>query len=183
MQPGKVPEKFNLQIYIILGIFMNILDIIILICFVPAIVIGLWKGFISQAISLISIIVGVWASARFANIVGDWLVKYLSVSESVIKVISFILILVLVIVLLYLVGKMLEGVIKLVTLGWLNKLLGVIFSIVKCTLILGVVVIAFNALNNAFGLVKPSVISDSVLYPVIKDIADSVFPYLKSLFR
>jgi membrane protein required for colicin V production len=76
---------------------------------------------------------------------------------------------------------MLENVVKLVTLGWLNKLLGVIFSLAKCILILGVVVIAFNALNNAFGLVKPSVISDSVLYPIINDIADSVFPYLKRL--
>ena len=151
---------------------MNILDIIILVCLVPAVVVGLWKGFISQAISLISIIVGVWASARFANIVGEWLVKYLTVSESVIKVISFILILVVVIVVLYLVGRMLEGVIKLVTLGWLNKLLGVIFSLAKCVIILGVVVIAFNALNNAFDLVKPSVISDSVLYPIINDIAD-----------
>lgn len=160
---------------------MNILDIIILVCLVPAVVVGLWKGFISQAISLISIIVGVWASARFANIVGEWLVKYLTVSESVIKVISFILILVVVIVVLYLVGRMLEGVIKLVTLGWLNKLLGVIFSLAKCVIILGVLVIAFNALNNAFGLVKPSVISDSVLYPIINDIADSVFPYLKRL--
>lgn len=160
---------------------MNILDIIILVCLVPAVVVGLWKGFISQAISLISIIVGVWASARFANIVGEWLVKYLTVSESVIKVISFILILVVVIVVLYLVGRVLEGVIKLVTLGWLNKLLGVIFSLAKCVLILGVVVIAFNALNNAFDLVKPSVISDSVLYPIINDIADSVFPYLKRL--
>ena len=160
---------------------MNILDIIILVCLVPAVVVGLWKGFISQAISLISIIVGVWASARFANIVGEWLVKYLTVSESVIKVISFILILVVVIVVLYLVGRVLEGVIKLVTLGWLNKLLGVFFSLAKCILILGVVVIAFNALNNAFDLVKPSVISDSVLYPIINDIADSVFPYLKRL--
>ena len=173
--------KFQSANIHILGIFMNILDIIILICLVPAVVIGLWKGFISQAFSLLSIIVGVWASSKFADIVGEWLVKYLTVSESVIKVISFVLILIIVIVLLYLVGKMLENVVKLVTLGWLNKLLGVIFSLAKCILILGVAVIAFNALNNAFGLVKPSVISDSVLYPIINDIADSVFPYLKRL--
>lgn len=160
---------------------MNILDIIILVCFVPALIVGLWKGFISQAISLFSIIVGVWASARFANVVGEWLTRYFTASESVIKVISFILILIVVIVVLYLVGKMLEGVVKLVTLGWLNKLLGVIFSFAKCILILGVVVLAFNALNNAFGIVKESVISESVLYPIIKDIADCVFPYLKSL--
>ena len=68
-------------------------------------------------------------------------------------------------------------------LGWVNRLLGALFALAACVLALGVAVLAFNALNNAFHLVKPSVISDSVLYPVIKDIADSVFPYLKSLLK
>ena len=162
---------------------MNILDIIILVCLVPAVIVGIWKGFISQAMAVVSILVGVWASSRFAGVVVEWLGKYLTISEPVMKVISFILILILVIVLLYLAGKMLEGVVKLVMLGWVNRLLGALFALAAGVLILGVVVLAFNALNNAFHLVKPSVLSDSVLYPVIKDIADSVFPHLKSLFK
>lgn len=162
---------------------MNILDIIILVCIVPAVIVGICKGFISQAMALCSILVGVWASSRFANVVAGWISGYLSISAPVVKVISFILILVVVIVLLYLIGKMLEGVVKLVMLGWVNRLLGALFALAACVLALGVAVLAFNALNNAFHLVKPSVISDSVLYPVIKDIADSVFPYLKSILK
>ena len=162
---------------------MNILDIIILVCLVPAVVVGIWKGFISQGMAVVSIIVGVWASSRFANTVGEWLTKYLTISEPVVKVISFILILVLAIVLLFLAGKMLEGVVKLVMLGWVNRLLGALFALTACVLALGVIVLAFNSLNNVFGLVKSEVLSDSVLYPIIKDIADSVFPYLKSLLK
>lgn len=173
--------KFQTANIHILEIFMNILDIIILLCLVPAIVQGIRKGFISQAISIISIIAGVWASAKFASIVAEWVAQYITASEQVIKIVSFALVLVAVFIVLGLLGKALEGILKLVMLGWLNRLLGVVFSLAKCVLILGLVVLAFNSLNATFGLVKPSVMSDSVLYPVIKDLADAVFPYLKNL--
>lgn len=160
---------------------MNILDIIILICLVPAIIQGLRKGFIAQLISIISIIAGVWASARFANIVGEWVSQYISASEQIIKVVSFALILIGVFILLALLGRMLEGLFKLVMLGWLNKLLGVVFSLVKCLLILSLVVLAFHSLNATFNFVKPSVMDESVLYPHIKELADTIFPYIKGL--
>jgi membrane protein required for colicin V production len=83
---------------------------------------------------------------------------------------------------LALVGKMLEATIRLVMLGWVNRLLGVCFSLLKCILILGLVILAFNALNNTFGFVKPEQLADSTLYPIIKNLADSIFPYLKSFF-
>ena len=78
-------------------------------------------------------------------------------------------------------GKLLEGVLKLVMLGWVNKLLGVVFSLFKTFLIIGLVIIAFNALNNSFGIIKPEVISDSVLYEPVKSLADAIFPYIKSM--
>ena len=160
---------------------MNILDIIILICLIPAIIQGLRKGFISQAISIISLLAGVWASARFANIVGDWIAQYITASEQVLKIVSFALILIVVFIILGLIGKLLEGIFKLVMLGWLNRLLGMVFSLLKWMLVLGLLVMAFNSLNTTFEIVRPEVLADSVLYPIIKDFADNVFPYLQSL--
>ena len=160
---------------------MNILDAIILIALIPAIIQGLRKGFISQAISIISVIAGIWASARFANMVTAWVSQYITASEQILKIIAFALILVIVFIILGVLGKLLEGVLKLVMLGWVNKLLGVVFSLFKAFLIIGLVIIAFNALNNSFGIVKPEVISDSVLYEPVKSLADAIFPYIKSM--
>jgi membrane protein required for colicin V production len=160
---------------------MNILDAIILIALIPAIIQGLRKGFISQAISIISVIAGIWASARFANMVTAWVSQYITASEQILKIIAFALILVIVFIILGVLGKLLEGVLKLVMLGWVNKLLGVVFSLFKAFLIIGLVIIAFNALNNSFGIIKPEVISDSVLYEPVKSLADAVFPYIKSM--
>ena len=160
---------------------MNILDIIILICLIPALIQGLRKGFISQAISIVSVIVGIWASARFANLVADWVAQYITASEQVIKVVAFALILVVVFIALGLLGRLLENILNFAFLGWLNKLLGVIFSLLKAFLIIGLVILAFNSLNNAFGLVKPEVINDSVLYGPVKNLADTIFPYIKNM--
>lgn len=160
---------------------MNILDIILLVCFVPAIFQGIRKGFIAQAVSIISIVLGIWASARFANIVSSWIAQYITASEQVLKVVAFALILVLVFLVLAAFGKMLEGMFKLVMLGWLNKLLGVIFALLKTGLIVGLVIIAFSSLNDNFRFVQESVLNESVLYPPLKKLAFEVFPYLKDM--
>ena len=160
---------------------MNILDAIILICLIPALVQGLRKGFISQAISIVSVILGIWASARFANIVTAWVSQYITASEQILKIVAFVLILVAVFIVLGLAGRLLEKILNFAFLGWINKLLGVVFSLMKAFLILGLVILAFSSLNNTFGIVKPEVIADSVLYDPVKQLADTIFPYIKNM--
>ena len=52
---------------------MCILDIIILVCFVPAIVRGISKGFVSQAAALLALIAGVWIAFHFSDMLCSWL--------------------------------------------------------------------------------------------------------------
>ena len=160
---------------------MNILDIIILICLIPALIQGIFKGFISQAISIISLILGAWASARFTGTVCQWLAQYIPGLEQSLRIAAFVLIFIVVIVGLTLLGKLLEKVIKLVMLGWMNRLLGAVFALVKWLLVMGLLAVAFNSINETLGLVKPEVIAQSHLYPMLTGIADTVFPYLKNL--
>ena len=97
------------------------------------------------------------------------------------KIVAFALILIAVIAALTALGKLLEGMLKIVMLGWLNKLLGVLFSFLKCGLIVGLVIMAFNSLNVTFHFVEEAELSKSVLYPPLKELAYTVFPYLKEL--
>ena len=160
---------------------MNILDIILLICFIPALIQGIRKGFIAQAISIISIVAGIWASARFADVVSAWVAQYITASEQVMKVVAFALILVVVFIVLGLVGRLLEGLFNLVLLGWVNKLLGVVFALLKTALIVGLLIIVFTSINDNFHFVQESVLNESVLYPHLKKIAFEVFPYVKDM--
>lgn len=160
---------------------MNILDIIILICFIPAMVQGLRKGFIAQVIAIVSLLLGVYLSFEFSSAASSWLGQYVEGSEPVLKVVAFALILIGVIVALNAAGKLLEKVLHIVMLGWLNKLLGAAFSLLKCALVVGLVIMAFSSLNNTFNFISAEELAKSTLYPPLKSLAYTVFPYLKEM--
>ena len=161
---------------------MNTLDIILLICFLPAIVQGFRKGFISQVIAIIAIIAGVYLSLRFSPEVAGWMAQYIQASQQVLKVASFALIFIAAAIALNLAGRLIEGVVKLVMLGWLNKLLGMAFSLIKAGLIIGLAIMVFCSLNNTFNLVSEDILNESVLFTPLKNMAFTVFPHLKELF-
>ena len=73
---------------------MSTPDIIILICFLPAVISGITKGFIQQVVGLVSLLLGAWLAFRFSNVVSEWLRPYFEVSETVMHVISFAVIMV-----------------------------------------------------------------------------------------
>ena len=160
---------------------MNIIDIILLICFIPAVVQGIRKGFISQVISIVSLVLGIWLSARFASAVSGWLGQWVAASGQVLEIVAFALILILVFLGLGMVGRLIEATIRLIMLGWLNRLLGVVFAMMKTFLIIGLVIMAFSSLNDTFQLIKPEILSQSALYLPLKNTADEVFPYLRDM--
>lgn len=160
---------------------MSTPDIIILICFLPAIISGIMKGFIEQAVALVSLILGAWLAFKFSTVVSDWLQPYFNVSETVMNVISFVVIMVAVVLVLFVLGKILTGVTKLVMLGWLDRLLGLVFALLKAGLLIGIAIILFDTLNVKFEFVDEKVLDESVLYAPIRDIAYVIFPYLKEL--
>ena len=160
---------------------MSTPDIIILICFLPAIISGIMKGFIEQAIALVSLILGAWLAFKFSTVVSGWLQPYFEVSETILNVISFAVIMVAVVLVLFVLSKILTGVTKLVMLGWLDRLLGLVFALLKAGLLIGIAIILFDTLNVKFEFVEEKVLDESVLYAPIRDIAYVIFPYLKEL--
>ena len=83
---------------------MSTPDIIILICFLPAIISGIMKGFIEQAVALVSLILGAWLAFKFSTVVSGWLQPYFEVSETVLNVISFVVMMVAVVLVLFVLG-------------------------------------------------------------------------------
>ena len=161
---------------------MATLDIILLICFIPGIIRGISKGFLEQALSLAGIVVSVWAAFKFSALVCTWLKPYLSLSETTLNVVAFALILVAVCLVVLIVAKLLTKVLEMSMLGWLDKILGLVFALVVNGLLLGVFVILFDTLNLKFGFVKPEVLDGSVVYTTLRDFCYLVFPYLKAFF-
>ena len=153
---------------------MCTLDIILAICLSAALIQGIIKGFTEQVIALVAIIAGTWTAYKFTGLVCSMLQPYLNMSDRILHVIVFILMIVAVILVLHLLGKVIKASIDFVMLGWLDKLLGAVFAVLKASLVLGILIILFNTLNSAFNIVPESASSCSVLARVSRMRTNSV---------
>ena len=68
---------------------MGTIDIVILACFLPAVIIGLKNGFIKQLVALCVVVGGIWLAVHFSDRVGAFLSQWITLEPFWIKVISF----------------------------------------------------------------------------------------------
>lgn len=161
---------------------MSIFDIIVLVCIAVALFAGLRKGLIGQVVSLAGVCAGVWLSVKFSAEVGAWLSGWMALDEKLLRVIAFVLIFFVVALGLTLAGRLLEKVIKVVMLGWVNRLLGAVLALVECLLVLCLLLMAFDAINGTFSLVSADTLAGTIFYSPLKEVSYAIFPYLKELF-
>ena len=160
---------------------MNSLDIVFLVLFIPGIIRGLTKGFLEQVISLGGIVLSAFLAYRFSGFACDFLKEYITVSDTVLHVIGFAAVLVVSLILVILLAKVVTKAVEMASLGWLNKILGIVFSLFTTALVLAILIILFDTVNVKFELVKSTILQESVLYGHLKDFGYFVFPYLKQL--
>ncbi len=161
---------------------MGTIDIIILACFLPAVVIGLKDGFVRQLVALSALILGLYLSVRFSAPVGQWITERWHLEPFWIKVISFSAIFIAVALVLGLLGKLLEKVLKITMLGWLNRILGLVFAIITTALVVGTIIYVVNSANGMLEFIPEEKIAESRLYRPLLHLVETAFPYLKSLF-
>jgi len=159
---------------------MAILDIILLLCFVPAIVNGISKGFVKQVIDLVAILAAAWAAFHFSPMLSAALARHITLEKTILDVVSFALIIIVAALLLHLLASLLTQALKSLSLGFLNRLLGLVFAILKVGLVLGLLILLFETLNSTLHIVKPETTADAVVYNALKEAAEKIFPILRT---
>ena len=160
---------------------MGLTDIIILACFIPAVIQGLKKGFVSQAISLVAIFAGIFLAIRFNSDLAPRLSEFFQADEKTLKVISFTVLLLGSIIILKLLGNLLTKLLDFATLGFANRLAGLVFALLEYALIIGLAISLFDNINSKLEFVNPQTLAESPAYMFLKDFTGKVFPYLKEL--
>ena len=160
---------------------MGTLDIILLACFIPALVTGITKGFVEQVVALASVVIGAVLAYRFSATLAEWLAPSFNIDGKLLQVICFAVVVILTIIILHRLGRLLTKVLKLAMLGGLNRILGLVFALFKAALVLGLLIPVFEGLNEKWAFVKMEVLADSPVYMALKGFALKIFPFLKSL--
>ena len=158
---------------------MGTLDIILLICFIPAIVRGIQKGFVEQLVAIVALLLGAWLAFKFSTPLSTWASGFISLEPKVLQVVSFIVIVVLAVLILNLLGKLITSTLKVASLSWVNRLLGLVFALLKAALVIGLLIYLFDSLNDKWSLINPDTLNESIVYSTLRTGAENVFPYLK----
>ena len=157
---------------------MNYIDIVLVLLLVFSAISGFRKGLIVELASLAALILGIWGAIEFSDVTSNFLVENFHLKSDHLNIISFIVTFVVIVILVHIVGSVVNKMVETVMLGFLNKLAGMVFGIVRAALILSIVLVVFDKIDEDVEILSPKVKSESRMYEPIRNLAPSLFPFI-----
>lgn len=157
---------------------MNYIDFIIIILLVFGLMRGYSEGLVKELASLLALIVGIWGAIKFSSFTAAKLYDYFDMTGKFVGIIAFLLTFIAIVILIHFIGILVDKFVDSISLGFLNRLLGVFFGVFKTALILSVIFVVLNALDAKHPFLPKEKIEQSKLYNPIADIAPALFPII-----
>ena len=154
---------------------MTFLDIVLGILLIWGLFKGLKNGLFVELASIIALIAGIFGAIHFSYIADDYLTQNMDWNGRYIKISSFLITFIAIVLLVHLAGKFLTKIADFAMLGLLNKIAGGIFGVLKVAVILGALLIFFEKATSSFNFVNEDTQKDSILYQPVRDIGAFVF--------
>ena len=162
---------------------MNILDIFLCIGLVLGLVSGLRKGFFVELASLVSILLGIYMAIKFSYVMKSFLENHGVEDGKTMAALAFALTFLAVIIIVSLLAKFFTGVADFASLGWINKIFGGIFGLLKTILILSVFLNLLQKINFDYAFVSKETIENSRLYAPVQKVSQKIYPTITDWFE
>lgn len=163
-----------------------LIDAIFTILMIFAVIKGLRKGFVVAVFSFLAVIIGIAAAMKLATVVAEWLRNSTSISAAWLPFISFALVMVGVVILVRMGATLIESAMKMVLLGWVNKLCGILLFAALYITVYSVVLFYADKMH----WIKPEVFAASQTYSFIQPwgpkavgLFGAVIPWFKGMFE
>lgn len=144
---------------------MTLLDILLAIPLCFLVFLGWKRGLVREIATLAGLLVGLWASIHLSQMVAPML----GLDGESAVLIAFIVVFLAALVLTYLLGRCVEGLMKAAKLSMLNRLAGALLGAAKALCILAVLLNFLVMIDSHEKIIKPKVKEQSTLYqPVYK---------------
>ena len=139
---------------------MTIFDIVVCVIAAVAVFNGWRRGFAVQAFGLFAIIVGLFVASRTGAEAG----AKLGIESDYATAAGFLIVFLCVAGVLMLIGRLIRGVFRFAGLGMFDVLLGILLSLLKVALVLGILCTIFDKLNDGAHFVSRSTLDRSLTY-------------------
>lgn len=151
---------------------MNYIDFLLLIPIAWFAYKGFNNGLIRELASIIALVAGLYASFKFSDWVAIW-INNDKIPHEIYFAITFFGVLVLV----FMAGRMVEKVVKLIIPEFVNNLAGALFGAAKVMIIFSALIFFINSIDTKEVLIKPEAKAKSILYPYTEPIVPKLKTY------
>jgi len=158
---------------------MNWLDVVLIIPLLWFTYKGFRNGFVVELASLAALILGIIIALQFSFYTEALLREYFDISDQYLYILSFAITFILVALLVFLAGKIIHKLVNIIALGFLNRLAGALFGLLKTALVLSVIIYFLNGFDTGSSLIKPETKENSQLYDPIESIVPLIIPKLR----
>jgi membrane protein required for colicin V production len=143
---------------------------------------GIKNGLFVEVASFISLLLGIYIAIKFSYFMKELIMKHVSWNPNTIQITAFILTFILVVIGVYFLAKILTGIADFAFLGWLNKLGGGFFRVLKTILIMSVFIALFEKINFNEIFAKKETLDKSIFYNPVKKVAAFVYPSIEKWY-
>lgn len=158
---------------------MNYIDMFVIVLFAWAVFKGATRGLVMQATTLAALVIGIFAAVKFSGFTARFITKYIQINEEYLYLIALALTFIGIFFLINLSGKAIEKLLETIQLSLLNKALGVIFSLCKTALILGIILAYVDRLDNRLPFLPEGTKENSLFFNPLSALAKEIFPGLE----
>jgi membrane protein required for colicin V production len=162
---------------------MSILDIILAALLGYGLYNGLKNGLFVELASLVALVIGIYFSLKFSFIVRGFLEDNVSWSAKYVQIAAFAITFIGTVVSIHLLAKTFTKLADFAHLGWLNKLGGAGFSMLKTALALSIIFNIFQKINVNNMIVSQENLDSSVFYNPIQDVSKIIYPTLEEWYN
>jgi len=159
---------------------MHLLDIVLLVPLLWAVYRGFKKGLVIEITSLVSLFLGVYGAIKLSDRTAAYLTDQLNMSEQNMNILSFAITFIVIVGVVYLIGRMIEKMIDLVALSFVNKAGGAFFSGLKVAMIISIILVTLNGWNDKYNFLPETIKEDSIAFEPLTKLSPTVMPFLKN---
>ena len=157
---------------------MNWIDAVIIIILGLSMVTGFINGLVKEVASLAALILGIWGAIKFSTFTAAKLYDYFDMTGKYVGIIAFLVTFGIIVVIIHFIGILADKIVDAVALGFVNRLLGIVFGLLKSVLIMSVFFVILNAIDARRPFLPKETIERSIFYSPVSDIAPAIFPII-----
>jgi membrane protein required for colicin V production len=143
---------------------MNPFDVFIIIVICYSIIRGLFRGLVKEVSSIIGVLGGFYAAYSYYPMVAKLIARFVN-NPSYLNILSFLIIFCAILIIISIIGVIIKYLLNVAFLGWIDRLCGVFFGLIKGILIVTVLfIILATFLPKGAPLIKQSVLAPHVTW-------------------